>query len=294
MKKILFIVAICGSMLAFGQNATQNAAKQGNAKSLLWKISGNGLSAPSYLYGTIHITCDASLQKPTLDAIANTAQLYLELDMDDPQMQMTMVQGMMMKEGKTMKTMMSDADYKMVDAYFTQTLGMGLAALDKMKPFMLTTLLLPSMLDCPMQSVEQELMKVNASQNKEVLGLETVQEQLAVFDAIPYDVQLAELIKSVRNNFANDKAELVKMYAVYQSGDVDAMQNMTAESENKITSDYQDELLNDRNANWIPKIEQIAKQKPTFFGVGAGHLGGEKGVIALLKKKGYTVEPVLK
>lgn len=287
MKKILFIVAICGSMLAFGQQA-----RQGNAKSLLWKISGNGLSAPSYLYGTIHITCDASLQKPTLDAIANTAQLYLELDMDDPQMQMTMVQGMMMKEGKTMKTMMSDADYKMVDAYFTQTLGMGLAALDKMKPFMLTTLLLPSMLDCPMQSVEQELMKVNASQNKEVLGLETVQEQLAVFDAIPYEVQLAELIKSVRNKFANDKAELIKMYAVYQSADIDAMQNMTAESENKITADYQDELLNDRNANWIPKIEQIAKQKPTFFGVGAGHLGGEKGVIALLKKKGYTVEPI--
>jgi uncharacterized protein len=290
MKKLLFVAAIFASTLAFGQTASTS----GNAKSLLWKISGNGLKAPSYLYGTIHITCDASLQKPTLDAIANTAQLYLELDMDDPQMQMTMVQGMMMKEGKTMKTMMSDADYKMVDAYFTQTLGMGLAALDKMKPFMLTTLVLPSMLDCPMQSVEQELMKVNASQNKEVLGLETVQEQLAVFDAIPYDVQLAELIKSVRNNFANDKAELVKMYAVYQSGDIDAMQNMTAESENKITADYQDELLNDRNANWIPKIEQIAKQKPTFFGVGAGHLGGEKGVIALLRKKGYTVEPVLK
>ncbi|CAM3486562.1 Polysaccharide biosynthesis protein GumN [Flavobacterium longum] len=288
MKKLLFVAAIFASTLAFGQNA----GTSGNAKSLLWKISGNGLTAPSYLYGTIHITCDATLEKPTLDAIANTAQLYLELDMDDPQMQMTMVQGMMMKEGKTMKTMMSDADYKMVDAYFTQTLGMGLAALDKMKPFMLTTLVLPSMLDCPMQSVEQELMRVNASQNKEVLGLETVQEQLAVFDAIPYDVQLAELIKSVRNNFANDKAELVKMYAVYQSKDIDAMQLMTAESENKITADYQDELLNDRNANWIPKIEQIAKQKPTFFGVGAGHLGGGKGVIALLRKKGYTVEPV--
>ena len=291
MKKILVVVAICASVWSFGQNAAKTAEK-GNAKSLLWKISGNGLSAPSYLYGTIHITCDATLEKPTLDAIANTAQLYLELDMDDPQMQMTMIQGMMMKNGKTMKTMMSDADYKMVDAYFTQTLGMGLAALDKMKPFMLTTLLLPSMLDCPMQSVEQELMKVNASQNKEVLGLETVQEQLAVFDAIPYEVQLAELIKSVRNKFANDKAEMVKMYAVYQSADIDAMQNMTAESENKITADYQDELLNDRNANWIPKIEQIAKQKPTFFGVGAGHLGGEKGVIALLKKKGYTVEPI--
>src|SRR5688572_1600719 len=93
-----------------------------NQKSLLWKISGNGLAAPSYLYGTVHITCDATLEKPTLDAIANTAQLYLELDMDDPSMQMAMVKGVMMKDGKTMKSMMSEADYNMVDAYFTEKL----------------------------------------------------------------------------------------------------------------------------------------------------------------------------
>ena len=264
-----------------------------NQKSLLWKITGNGLTAPSYLYGTVHITCDATLEKPTIDAITNTAQLYLELDMDDPGMQMTMMQGMMMKDGKTMKSMMSEADYKMVDAYFTEKLGMGLGMLNTMKPVMLSTLVLPSLMDCPMQSVETELMKVNTAQNKEVLGLESIQEQMAVFDAIPYQVQVDELVKSVRNKFVDDKKELDKMYTVYKAKDIDAMQKMTAESENKITSDYQDDMLNNRNAKWIPKIESIAKEKPTFFGVGAAHLGGEKGVIALLRKKGYKVEPVL-
>jgi uncharacterized protein len=264
-----------------------------NQKSLLWKITGNGITAPSYLYGTVHITCDATLEKPTLDAVANTAQLYLELDMDDPGMQMTMVQGMMMKDGKTIKSMMSDADYKMVDTYFTEKLGMGLGMLNTMKPVMVSMLVLPSLMDCPMQSVEQELMKLTAEQNKEVLGLETVQEQLAVFDAVPYQVQVDELVKSVRNKFVDDKKELEKMYTTYKTKDIDAMQKMTAESENKITADYQDDMLNNRNANWIPKIEKIAKEKPTFFGVGAAHLGGEKGVIALLRKKGYKVEAVL-
>ena len=264
-----------------------------NQKSLLWKITGNGLTAPSYLYGTVHVTCDATLEKPTLDAIANTAQLYLELDMDDPGMQMTMMKSMMMKDGKTMKSMMSEADYKMVDDYFTEKLGTGLAMLNTMKPAMVSMLILPSLMDCPMQSVEQELMKVNASQNKQVLGLETVEEQMAVFDAIPYQVQVDELVKSVRNKFTGDKKELERMYQTYKTKDIDAMQKMTAESENKITSEYQDDMLNDRNANWIPKIESIAKEKPTFFGVGAAHLGGKNGVIALLRKKGYTVEAVL-
>lgn len=282
LPKIIIFAAIFFGWTSFAQNQ----------KSLLWKITGNGLAAPSYLYGTIHITCDATLEKPTLDAVANTAQLYLELDMDDPGMQMTMMQGMMMKNGKTLKSMMSDADYKMVDAYFTEKLGMGLGMLGTMKPVMISMLVLPSMIECPMQSVEQELMKLTATQNKEVLGLETVQEQMAVFDAIPYQVQADELVKSVRNKFADDKKELEKMYTVYKTKDIDAMQKMTAESENKITADYQDDMLNNRNANWIPKIEKVAKEKPTFFGVGAAHLGGEKGVIALLRKKGYTVEPV--
>lgn len=283
MKKFLIAIGLFAGLFASAQSQ----------KSLLWKISGNGITAPSYLFGTVHITCDATLEKPTLDALNNTAQLYLELDMDDPQLQMAMVQGMIMSGGKTMKSMMSDADYKMVDAYFTEKLGMGLSMLNTMKPVMVSTLLLPGLLDCPMQSVEQELMKVNAAQNKQLLGLETVQEQMAVFDAIPYQVQVDELVKSVRNKFENDKAELKKMYETYKSKDIEAMQKMTAESENKITADYQDDLLVKRNANWIPKIESIAKEKPTFFGVGAAHLGGINGVIALLKKKGYKVEPVL-
>ena len=91
MKKLLILSGLFFGLFAQAQNE----------KSLLWKISGNELKEPSYLYGTIHITCDATLDKPTLNALEKTSQLYLELDMDDTGLQMAMMQGMMMKDGKT-------------------------------------------------------------------------------------------------------------------------------------------------------------------------------------------------
>src|SRR3954464_13245812 len=78
-----------------------------NEKSLLWKVSGNGLSQPSYLYGTIHATCDATLDKTTLTALDKTKQLYLEINMDDPNMQGDVMSGMLMKGDTTIGKMVS-------------------------------------------------------------------------------------------------------------------------------------------------------------------------------------------
>jgi uncharacterized protein YbaP (TraB family) len=66
----------------------------------------------------------------------------------------------------------------------------------------------------------------------------------------------------------------------------------TEKSPNVMSSKYIDIMLKNRNQNWISRIEKIAKAKPTFFGVGAAHLGGQDGVITLLRKAGFTVEAV--
>jgi uncharacterized protein YbaP (TraB family) len=55
---------------------------------------------------------------------------------------------------------------------------------------------------------------------------------------------------------------------------------------------YEDLLLVTRNKNWIPVMGEMMKTQPVFFAVGAGHLGGKNGVIALLRQEGYTVVPV--
>lgn len=273
----------------------QEEVKQSGAKlekSLLWKISGNGITEASYLYGTIHITCDATLSQKVKDAMGKTQQLYLELDMDDETMQMQMMNHIMMKDGVTMESLTTPEDFKIVDAFLTKNIGFSAKMVSTLKPFMISAMLYPKMINCPMQSVESELMKIAKEQNEEVFGLETVAEQLEVFDAIPYQEQMNELVKTAKSDLKKDKEELDTMLAVYKSEDLDAMMKLTKESENVMTSKYDDILLNNRNKNWISKITSITKAKPTFIGVGAAHLGGENGVINLLRKQGYTVEAV--
>ncbi|PZR20975.1 MAG: TraB/GumN family protein [Flavobacterium psychrophilum] len=259
--------------------------------SLLWKISGNGLNQPSYLFGTVHITCDATLSPKVNAALDATKQLYLELDMDDPNMMGQMMGGMTMKNGVTMTSLLSQEDYKIVEDFIKANTGMPLKMMDKYKPFLVSAMLIPSMLDCKAQSVEQSLIDATKNQNEEIFGLESVQEQLDAFDAIPYKEQMEDLIASAKDNMANDKAEYAKMMELYNAQKLNELMEFMKASKNK-TASHDDVLLINRNKNWIPRIEKIAKEKPTFFGVGAGHLGGENGVIMLLRKKGYKVEAV--
>lgn len=283
MKKILLLLL----GFAFGLGQAQN-----NEKSLLWKISGNELSQPSYLFGTIHITCDATLPEKVKVAMDKTEQLCLELDMDDTTLQTQMMGGMMMKNGVTMESLASKEDFKIVDEFLTKNLGFSAKMLNTLKPFMVSAMLYPKMMDCPMQSVESELMKIATTKKEETIGLETVAEQLDVFDAIPYQEQMDELIKTAKSDLNRDKKELQEMLDLYKTEDVAALIDFTKKSENVMVSKYDDQLLNNRNKNWIDRITKIAQEKPTFFGVGAAHLGGEMGVIYLLRKNGFKVEPV--
>ncbi len=261
-------------------------------KSLLWKISGNGLNKPSYLFGTIHLTCDTSLDENTLNALEATEQLYLELDMDDKSIQMQMMKLMMMKDGAKLSTLLSPEDFKILDEFMKNNLNMSAKMFDSFKPFMISSMLFPKMLDCKSQSVESELMKITKEQNEEIFGLEIAEDQMKVFDEISYQDQAEELLKTVKDNLEKDKKEFQEMITIYQNKDIEGMLKLMNESDNKITSENQDILLNDRNKNWIPIMVKTMKDKPTFFGVGAGHLAGEEGVIKLLRKKGYKVEAV--
>lgn len=261
-------------------------------KSLLWKISGNGLNKPSYLFGTIHLTCDTSLDENTLNALEATEQLYLELDMDDKSIQMQMMKLMMMKDDVKLSTLLSPEDFQIVDEFLKKNLNMSAKLFDSFKPFMISSMLFPKMLDCKSQSVESELMKITKEQNEEIFGLEKAEDQMKVFDEISYQDQADELLKTVKDNLEKDKKEFQEMITIYQNKDIEGMLKMMSDSDNKITSENQDILLNDRNKKWIPIMIKIMKDKPTFFGVGAGHLAGEEGVIKLLRKQGYKVEAV--
>ena len=109
-----------------------NAQKLEN--STLWKIEGNGLEKPSYLFGTIHITCDATIEDDVKKALDETSQVVLEVDMDDPEMMTKMMGGMYMKDGKKISDLVTEEEYAIIDAMITKETGMPLKMLETMKP----------------------------------------------------------------------------------------------------------------------------------------------------------------
>jgi uncharacterized protein YbaP (TraB family) len=87
--------------------------------------------------------------------------------------------------------------------------------------------------------------------------------------------------------------ELTELIGAYKVQDLDLLMKLMRESKfDSDTKGYEDEILDKRNANWISIIEKAARDKSTFFAFGAAHLAGEKGVVSLLRKAGYTVKPL--
>lgn len=262
-------------------------------KSLLYEISGNGLSQPSYLYGTIHVICkdDFVMTEATKKKFSETQQVYLEIDMDDPKMMPDMMKSMYMTDGSTIKTLLSEPDYQKVSQFFKDTLKMNIGTMDKMKPFVLSSMSVTKLLSCPVQSYEETFIKMAKTENKEILGLETIQDQFGAIDKMGMKKQADIMLVKLVENWNDGKQEIKQLITDYKNQDVEALL-ADMEKSKSMDADFENDLLVTRNQNWIPKIQQITKEKPTFFAVGAGHLGGKKGVIALLRDAGFTVKAV--
>lgn len=286
MKYLLSILVIAIT------TTTTSLLAQKLENSTLWKIEGSGLNKASYLFGTIHIICDATLENDVIKALDETKQIVLEIDMDDPDMQDKMMKGMYMKDGKTLKSIVNDEDYQAIDSLFISKMGISVKMIENVKPFFLTSMLYPKFIDCPMESFEAELMKVAKEQNEEIFGLETIDDQINVFEVIPYEDQVKDLVRTAKDNMAYDKANFAKLLSIYKDENITDMLNIMNDDNYSSVAEYQDELLDNRNINWIPKIKEYAEKQATFFGVGAGHLAGENGVINLLRQAGYTVTAV--
>jgi uncharacterized protein YbaP (TraB family) len=259
-------------------------------KTLLWQVTGKGITKPSYLFGTIHLMCNNELKIPKIvEEKFNTAQkLFLEINLDDPNMMKDMMLGMQMKDSSTLENLMGNK-FDSVSTIFQNTTGMPLKMLNTAKPFLLISMLYPSILQCTPVSWESVFQKMAKDKGMEIEGLETLKDQMNVFDKIPYKVQSDMFVKMLLN-IDSSKKEFDTMLQVYKNKDINQLNILTNKEED--FGEYTDILLDNRNHNWIPVIGEQAKKMPTFFAFGAGHLGGEKGVINLLRKAGFTVKPV--
>ena len=305
-KQVIFLLSIIaiGFLLPSCKTtkATATSEKQ-LEKSLLWEISGPGVKSPSYLFGTIHIipSKDYFLPNGTMSALDASKKVVFEIDlkeMTNMSAMLGMMNKIMMKDNKSLKDLMSAADYKLVSDHF-QKMGLPIFMLERLKPMFLTVFasgdMDPSgMQNGSMKSYEMELMELAKNAGKDTGGLETIDFQLSLFDAIPYEAQAKMLVDAIKGlTDTEGEGEFAKMTKMYISQDINAMIETISE-EGSDVSGFEDKLLTERNKNWIPQIIEGAKTQSTFYAVGAGHLAGPNGVIQLLRKAGMKVTPVKK
>ncbi|MEM7511516.1 MAG: TraB/GumN family protein [Bacteroidota bacterium] len=266
------------------------AQAQTDSQSLLWKISGKGIQ-PSYLYGTLHMLpqSEFELKEKVQSAFDDAQQIVLELDMDDPTMQLEMLKYVAMTDGTTISSQLSEEDFHKLDSLLTSSTGMGAKMIDSWKPFFVSSFLMTNFIEGTPASFEMAFVQMAQQQDKEILGLETVQEQMAAVDDMTLESQM-KVLKEMLNEEKKMRESFKEMINFYKEEDIEGLYDYSASY-----IDNPEELqvmLIDRNENWISRIGKLAAEKSTFFGVGAGHLGGEKGVVKLLKEAGYTVEAI--
>lgn len=264
-----------------------------NNNTLLWEISGKDLKKPSFLFGTFHLMCkeDIHFSSGLMAALKDSKEVYFEMDLDDPANTLGALFFMNMKNGVSLKDLYTEAEYKKLQAFFTDSLKVSLALMHKMKPSFLEAFLYPKMMPCKnMSGVEQELLKIAATEKKEIKGFETIAFQASVFDSIPYSEQAKSLYNTI-DSLNNYRMYLDTMMLVYQSQQLDRIESLFSKPEFGL-KDGLEILLDRRNINWVAQLKNILPEKNVFIAVGAGHLVGKKGLIALLKKEGYTLRPL--
>jgi hypothetical protein len=284
MKTLSFIFS-----LLFALSSSSLIAQE---TSLLWKVSGPNIQ-DSYLFGTIHLLCsdDLELSEQLKSSLKASDQLVLELDFDDPSM-MTEMQKYISMEDATLGDLYTEEELAELKAFFTDKMGIPIAASGRMKPFMLMSLMLPVVLECPPASYEMSLVQLAKTNEQEVLGLETVKEQMDAIDAFPQE-DMADMLLDYIQNFEDTREDFEGMIAAYNQQDPDALlEEMNEQLEESGSEQFNEIMLVQRNHKWIERIGNIASEKSSFFAVGAGHLGGPDGVITLLKEAGYTVTPI--
>lgn len=280
MKHWWLIACVCMALNASAQD-----------HSLLYAIKGKG-SKTSYLFGTMHMVPDSAFYFPEKleKTLAKSDELVLEIsDMNDQQKALKLMQ---LKDSSCFR-IFSPEQKDSIILWGAATLHMAPKAFEKgfsaRKPLMLVQIGTQAMMKGPVKLYELELIGRAAGKKKKISGLETMEYQLSIFDQMP-DSTIRDMVLSMMRKTDEPDSTSIKMIQLYRQQDVEGLAKLIAESDEMVGSI--DTLLNQRNKNWIPVMSEKMKTSSCFFAVGAGHLGGSEGVIALLRQAGYTVTPI--
>ncbi|MBS7563468.1 TraB/GumN family protein [Mucilaginibacter sp. Bleaf8] len=267
------------------------ASVSAQQKGLLWQVTGRGIKQPTYLYGTIHLFDTTLYRVPqsVLAKLSETKQVYFELDFGKVN-PMEMMSSIMITDStqRLDKVLDTASLHKLQEVIKTspmmQMLGNNAY---RVKPIFLSAFL---MNNGKAVAIDMEMYKRAQQLNDSVGGLETVAKQLHAIDAIPMATQV-RMLKDMLQSYVSPDIAIRKITEIYVKQDIEHM--MTAMNENlPIDADFNETLIVKRNLVMANRMVNLLGKQSIMIAVGSGHLGGKDGLIALLRKRGYTLKAV--
>jgi len=252
-----------------------------------------------YLFGTIHVgKIDFyPMNSAVTRAVASSSRVYLETDIGDPAALSSLASAEQYRDGMTLDKKLSPALMRRVETTFGRY-GVTKQEINHKKPWALANDLLmrkaAEMGYDPMFAPDIYLAGMAQLLDKRISGVESISEQLQVFDGMSEEGQRAYLEDSI-SSFEDGRLEamLVASVDAWASGDVATMEAALQKEQDEEPVGLREirrRLFDDRNARMAERIESIVRSgTPAFVAVGAAHLVGRDSVVALLRKKGLSI-----
>lgn len=274
---------------------TQAATPEAATKTCLWRIQSDTTTA--YLQGSIHLLSEDAypLPEPIENAFKASEQVVLEMDlsvMTDPDAQIEMMVKGMLPRGESLSDILSPKTMKLAEACAAEV-GMQMVAFKHYKPWMFVMALTATRLQqlgfSAQHGIDWHFYQRAKDLNKTVIGLETLDEQLALFESMMAGDRDAFVRQSLED-FASIEEELSAIIASWNRGDLTGLEEALLENLRNYPNVHRI-LIRERNARWMKTLEEVLQSgKTSMIIVGAGHLPGKDGLVSLLRARGYSIE----
>lgn len=258
--------------------------------SLLWRIQGLSGAAPSYVFGTIHVKADFAFigLSPVLEAIEYCQAFAAELSLEAAAAHSELANTVLADPQRHLPTVLSADKYAKIKALLARTLQIDLDQLAHLRPMLLMNMLDESFMPPATRSVTLDAFLWNQAKvaGKAIYGLETVQSQVQIMQQMPPADEVTALLQRLKN-IRSARRQVHNIIEWYQQGNIQQIYRASYRSLGR----QRRVLLTNRNQVMADRIEAIGQHETVFAAIGAAHLAGKNGVLALLKRKGYVVNP---
>lgn len=261
-------------------------------KGVLFRVQQAG-SPPSYLFGTIHSEDQRVVQlpPPVRKALEDADRVVLELSLDGASI-MAAASGMVLSDGRELPEILGPDLYQQVVTAAADRIPEVL--LRRYKVWVVATeLSMPPVKTG--QFLDLLLARYARLNGKQVVGLETVDEQLSLFDEMP-EADQVQMLKDVLNYLPEMPMMFEDLLSAYLERDLGRIMEVNEEyakaGDSELEQMFQERLIDGRNRRMVERLLPMLRMGRLFVGVGALHLPGEEGVLRLLQQQGYRVEVV--